>query len=351
MSALCAMMIFFVAVRMGATLSGAVFASLSFGLATPAWGWATAFYSHAMAGACLFLGFAAVFYLLDSPANRKRDIALGFLSGAILSWAVVVEFTAAGASAIIAVYGIVGARKWDKKRIKMVVLSAVIGVILLIIPLILYNYVISVYKYTQEFPGMKEGFFGIKVPSLRVMANLLFSLERGLFLLSPLLLLFLVAIWKRREFPSGRPVIFLAALIVMYYLTWNSAYIYWEGGGSMGPRYITPILSFMCLPLGVLWSGAGRTLKRVMLSLFALSFVISIMCVAVTMSEPNVTSNMFTEYIFPLFIKGEEFRLSLFLRSFKVGGHIMLLPLLILLAVSGDYLLHLCKRSQSQGAN
>ncbi|MEJ2266711.1 MAG: hypothetical protein P8X95_24985, partial [Anaerolineales bacterium] len=94
MTALAVLGLYFLALRIGASTAGAIFAMLAFGLATPAWGWATFFFGHAVAGACLFLGLAAVFYWVHGPANRRREVLLGFLAGALLAWAVVVEFTA-----------------------------------------------------------------------------------------------------------------------------------------------------------------------------------------------------------------------------------------------------------------
>jgi hypothetical protein len=105
-TAIAGLLLYFVSLRIGASISGAVFALLSFGLASPAWGWATAFFGHAMAGSCLFIGFAIIFYLDQNSQDKRRDALLGFLTGALLSWAVVVEFTAAIASVVIMLFGI-----------------------------------------------------------------------------------------------------------------------------------------------------------------------------------------------------------------------------------------------------
>ncbi len=49
LTALAGAALFFVAIKLGAGPGGA-FGALAFGLATPAWGWSTAFFGHAPAG-------------------------------------------------------------------------------------------------------------------------------------------------------------------------------------------------------------------------------------------------------------------------------------------------------------
>lgn len=355
-TALTAVAVFYVSLRLGAGLPGAVFAALSYGLATPAWGWATAFFGHNPAGGFLFLGFAAVFYLSRPTEDARRDMILGFAAGALLSWAVVIEYTSAPVSAFIAVYGIASARKWPRERIVRILVPALAGALVFIAPLLLYNHAVTgsmfetAYKQQTSFPRMGEGFYGLELGSLQHMAHVLVSIlfrrEYGLFWLSPLLLaapLGLYAMWRT---PGVRAAAVLLTTVPLYYLLWNSTYVYWAAGGTTGPRYLVPMLPFLCLPLSLLWEHAGRILRGALLALFVPSFLISLVCVAISMTrqfEPREHALM--DHLIPAFVKGELYQLSYFVwllvpDSLRPGfsGQLSLVPLYAVLAAGGIYI-------------
>lgn len=356
---LAALAVYFVAIRLGATLGGAVFGALAYGLATPAWGWATAFFGHASAGGCLFLGFASVFFLLQRPGGALRDILLGFVSGALLSWAVVIEYTSAPASVIIALYGIYNARVWERRRIVRVVLSTAAGALIFISPLLLYNHAVtgdpfgSLYKYSVYFPYMKEGFYGLMYPDIGVLIKLLFSGRYGILTFSPILIAVPPALWTIWHYKGSKSLVVTLTAIALYYLLWNSAYIYWSGGGSTTPRYLTPMLPFLCLPLAVLWSESGNRFKAVLLALFALSFLISLMSVSVSMMEGGFTEvNMVTQYLISRFFAGDINQLSIQVKLIFLGpagegytGQLVLIPLYIIIAACLAYILGLLKKA------
>lgn len=358
---LTALAIYFLALRLGAGAGGAVFAALSYGLATPAWGWATAFFSHTTAGGCLFLGLTAIYIMLDSPACKRRDLFLGFVSGALLSWAVVVELPSAPVSAMIAVYALYSARGWGRERFLRVFVSAAAGAVLFILPLLLYHYMITgdlftpMYSYTIYFAEMKEGIFGLGTPRLDVLISLLFSNKYGIFWFSPLLLAAvpsLYFLWRR----GRKGLTLIIAATALYYLLLNSSFAYWTGGGSTGPRYLTPMLPFLCLPIALLWTAVGKMLKTVLLALFGLSFTLNLICVSVFMTlQYEKDLNIFTYAMFPLFLNGENFQFSLPLRwIFSVSALndnnniLFLIPLLLFLACCAFYLVLTILRSNEK---
>lgn len=357
---LTALAIYFLALRMGASTGGAVFAALSYGLATPAWGWATAFFGHVVAGGCLFLGLTAIYFMLGSPACKWRDAVLGFVSGALLSWAVVVELPSAPVSAMITVYALYSARRWERDRLLRVLISAVAGAILFISPLLLYNYLItgdiftSLYGYTVYFPEMKEGFFGLGYPKPDVLVSLLFSHKYGIFWFSPVLLAIFPALYMLWRHSKGLCVLTIAT--ALYYLLLNSSYVYWTGGGSTGPRYITPMLPFLCLPLAFMWNAAGKILKTALLALFGLSFALNLVCVSVFMTlQYEKDLNIFTYAMFPLFLNGENFQFSLPVRWLFSESVLMnhnnilfLIPLILFLTVCAFYIVLTLRKSNER---
>lgn len=349
-AALAALALFFVAIRLGAGLGGATFGALAYGLATPVWGWSTTLFGHSSAGACLFLGFAFILYLLDLPSAKRRDIALGFLSGALLSWAVVIEYTSAPASAIIAMYALVSARQWERERFIRVLLSALAGAVIFILPLLIYNYLVyenlftTGYRYHATFTATKEGFYGIESPKIKIIGRLLVGMKRGIFWLSPLLLFTPIALYRLWKTPAQKGLAITIIAITLYYFLWNSGYVYWSGGSTTGPRFLTPILPFLCLSLAFLWSKASRYLKAGLLLFFALSFFLSLASVSVSMVLGIKTKiNFVIDHIIPNFIEANNLTTSFIVRSISPSSngnsHIDLLPLYIVLAVGGIYIL------------
>jgi len=238
-TALAALALYFTAVKLGASLSGAAFGALCFGLATPAWGWATIFFGHGLAAATLFLGLASVIYLSQST-SRRQDIVLGFASGALLAWALVVDYTSGPVSLLIAIYGIIQARSWDRKRLALVLSCAAVGGLIFLLPLLLYNYSIygeiftTGYSHLTDFPGMKEGFYGIEYPRFKILIRLLVGPRNGILWFCPILILTPYALYRLWKVPGKKGLAIVIILITLYYFLWNSGYQYWRGGLPQG---------------------------------------------------------------------------------------------------------------------
>lgn len=345
-TAIAALLIYFVSLRIGAHISGAVFAMLSFGLASPAWGWATAFFGHAMAGSCLFIAFSIIILLNQTPIHKQRDMLLGFLTGAFLSWAVVVEYTSTIPSAIIILFGISKAIKWNKRRALRVSLVTTIGGIIFVTPLLIYNFVAFDSPFiigysninSNAFAGMNEGFFGITYPRLKILFKILFLPKRGIIWFSPILILAPIGIyflWRRSEY---RSIALTITLISVYYPLLNSAYHYWDGGWSTGPRHITPMLPFLCMPLSKIWSSAGLKWKSVFVGLFLLSFGISLICVSVDMFSPDNFQNPLFNFLIPNFFNG---KLTCVVNEIGITKHASLLPIFTILTMGSIYVFKL----------
>ncbi len=98
-------------------------------------------------------------------------------------------------------------------------------------------------------PRQQKGFFGIGVPSLKVLATLLFD-SRGLLTISPVLIM--GAIGTVMLYRRGRRAEALTiGGICLCYVGYNSGYYLPFGGGFMGPRFLTTMLPFLAVPLGI----------------------------------------------------------------------------------------------------
>ena len=319
--------------KAGAT--GALFAALAFGLGTPAWGWATTIFGHSTSAAFQFLALAAILHLdrNDSDANSARKLALSFLAGLLLGYALVVEFIAAISAAMIALYGL--RRLVVSERGILPVssaLSAMIGGLVGITPLLIYNklafgspFTLG-YTHVVGFDGMKEGFYGIGLPDAKVAFAVLFGEYRGILWISPILLATPWAIFHlfKERWDLATLILGLSA----YYVLVNAGYYYWDGGWSTGPRHITPILPFLCLPLAFLWRDASRRTRFALAGLLALSIALSLLCACVGMTA-GPSPRLLLDYLFPEFKWGDWSGILLF--QLKVlPPELTLLPLLLI---------------------
>lgn len=94
--------LFLLALEFGASLGGATFGALVFGLATPMWCYATEFWGHATAAALLLFAYATAFHI-RSPYSAQHDLCMSAIIGLLAGWATVTDFTSGPAAALIGV--------------------------------------------------------------------------------------------------------------------------------------------------------------------------------------------------------------------------------------------------------
>jgi hypothetical protein len=95
----------------------------------------------------------------------------------------------------------------------------------------------------------------------------------------------------------------LIITIVVYYFLINSAYHYWDGGQSTGPRHLTPMIPFMCLPIALVWTRARAVYKPLLVCIFFVSFTIALMSVSVSMFSQIEIKNPVFDSLIPRFFR------------------------------------------------
>ena len=125
-TALAALLLYWLALQFGASEGGASFAAVTFGVGTPAFAYATLFFGHALATACLMAAFAAAF-ALQTEKGLRRDLLLGGAAGLACGWATVTEFPSAPAAAIIAGLALAHARSGGPRRLLAVAVAAAVA--------------------------------------------------------------------------------------------------------------------------------------------------------------------------------------------------------------------------------
>jgi len=271
--ALCAFILFKIALLLGAVKKQAYLVSIFFGLTSYSFVFAQSTYEH---------HFEMFFILLSVYFAQKKDTNhAGLLSGLMLSLGLVFRTTS-----ILAVPAILLLQKNNNERLK-VLMSLTIGVAFVL----LYNY----YRFGNpletgyslawslahsdkfdfwSFSGFPEAFLGF-----------LFSPGKGLIFFSTTIVIALFGIktfWKKQR------VIFYAILLISAaYLIIFSLNFAWHGSiWSYGPRYILPIIPFLYLPIIYL-----KPHKWVFVTLI-LAFILQILLISV-----NYKRDVLNDYV------------------------------------------------------
>jgi hypothetical protein len=278
--------LFFLALRLGADLSGAAFAVVVMCLATPLWAYASLFWAHALVGACLLFAFAAGVKLRDSMSPRG-DFLWALVVGLTAGWATVTEYPAAPASALLALLALTQA--WPRGRsVRLRVVAGVgLGAVLCLIVLLSYLHAAfgsfrpsySYYDPTSFSFMQQQGYMGLTYPHPDRLLKILFGCSRGLFFASPVLLAAPVGLWwlsKRFLMPA-----LVAGLIAAYYFLFNASFYWWKAGLTFGPRYAGAAIPILSLGLAIAWSYSNKW-WRLMIGLALLSIFVTLMVVSTT---------------------------------------------------------------------
>lgn len=175
--------------------------------------------------------------------------------------------------------------------------------------------------------GMRTGLFGVGLPSLYRMKEILFS-PRGLIASSPHLLFAPLALYDAAR--ARRLGDVLPPLIIFFlFLVANSGYYLPFAGSMIGPRLLVPALPFLSLLF--FFAGKKTRLLSLVTGLYSVVTMFLITLVNPEIPDSDLLTDPFFQYTVPLFFTGN---LSENLASlFSIQGHLSLLPLLVAEAV------------------
>lgn len=303
-----ALTIYGLALRWGYSAGAGVFAASAYGLAGPAWCYATLFLGHGVAAGCLMLAFWAALDL-ERPGSRWKLTAI--LLGLSVGWAVVTELqTAIPAGVILAVAGwrLGRLRRADFWRIALPVgaAGACCAAVLLGYNLLAFGSPFHLgYSSEEHFVEMRSGFFGITAPEWWRIKELLFGSYRGLIPIWPLAVLMpaglaMLAADSRRRAWAG-----VALFVGLYYLVLNASYFYWEGGWAYGPRQMMTALPFLAVGLVPLWDARSRILRGLLVAGYAWGLALTLVAVSTTPQPPSSFKAPVSELLWPAFRDGD----------------------------------------------
>lgn len=289
-TALAALAMHDLGLRLTGSASGALVASLGFALGTPVWGWSTTLFGHAPVAGLFVIAVWALWRAGEGPAMRFAAIG-----GAALGLAVLIEFEAALAGSVIAIWGAL--RLWRTDR-RAVLPAAGAGLVTLLVPFMTYNTIAFGtpfrlgYSGVVGFAGMTQGLFGLTSPKLIVLFKILIGMRRGLLWVAPVLIPATVGLWLLGRQHRGLAIMLAAAALTV--LLVNSAYVYWDGGHSTGPRHSIPAIGLIAIGLAPFWASLRSAWERTAtVALLLVSVVINLMIAAANITTPDT-------YRFPL---------------------------------------------------
>jgi hypothetical protein len=217
-----------------------------YALATAAFPYSTVFYSHQLAAGFLFVAFALLFLRRRGALGSWAAWAAGFLLG----FALFTEYTVALIVIALGLYAIWILRS-SRRELSLACLAGAVPVV----GLLAYNYACFGGPldtgYSHDFcwsAAQAAGYAGFTYPQLSPLIDLTFTSYRGLFFMSPFLLL--CAPGAVRMWQAGfRLESALCTTVSILFILAISAYWGWNGGQVEGPRYLVPIIPFLALPI------------------------------------------------------------------------------------------------------
>src|SRR6185437_11873669 len=270
--ALAAAVLFFIVLNWNIRSGAAAFTVAVFGLGTPMWIYATQFWGHALASACLVFAFVAA-DRLRQPGSSARQFALAAAVGLAAGWAVVTEFPAAIPAVMIEVMALIYFRRSAASTKNFLRAAAALCLMagLCLATILIYQKAAFGsrfrlgYEYVVNYQDtLQHGALGLTYPKWHPLMALLFGKRCGLLLFAPVLVV--APVGFRLLWRAGLPRLSLcvSAGIAIYYLLFNASYLHWQAGASFGPRYLSPGLPFACLFVAPVWQWARARLKTVL---------------------------------------------------------------------------------------
>jgi hypothetical protein len=289
-----------------------------YALGTLAYPFSVRFYSHQLAAVLLFSAFMLIFLRVRRRLLDRNAVLAAATAGTLCGYSVISEYpTAVIAALILAYLATVASRRpyACAAYLAGMVPAAVLG---LGYNLLAFGRPLATgYMYTHSalyqsharatvlgLTGLAS--YGLQLPTPDSLWQITFGAYRGLFVVSPVLLLFAVAVpltWRRRDLRVE--CVLCVAVVAAYFLldaSHGAITDGWSGGSSVASRHLVPALPFMCLPLA--FGLSSRRFRLAFVALGSLSMAIMFMTVSSVGVFSMTDRNPLVHELVPTFFGG-----------------------------------------------
>jgi PA14 domain len=290
---------------LGASEGRAVGIALILGFATICFPYATELTGEPVAAVCIFLAF----YLI-ATFGRRESSARAFAAGFLAGWAVLNDYPVFLVAAAIGIYALAKLPEW--KHLAAFSAGALItGAILLGYnwgafgkPLY-FSYQALSLPENHQFPEQAVGFVGLTYPKARILWNVLFDPQRGLFFCNPVLLLSILGVGyfaRRRRWRAEFAVtVYSFVVLILFNASYGESIVSWGGGTATGPRQIVASIPFMVLALAFIPAACDFILGAV----GAVSAAIMLMATATNPHFPYEYENPVRDFALQQFMRAD----------------------------------------------
>jgi hypothetical protein len=277
---------------------------------------------------------------LRECGSPRRDLLFGIAVGVAAGWAVVTESPAAPPAVLLALLAMANARFNGGRRLLRVAAGVAAGALPCLLVLMVYNTLAFDSPFRigyslgipQDWPLMQQGLMGVTYPKADALYQILVGRYRGLLPLAPVVGAAPLGLWLLWKHANARASVLVITVIAVYYVLFNASFEAWHGGATYGPRYLSPALPFLCLPLAILWTRGVRVLRWLLAALAFYGAFLSLVAVSTCPMPPEIEDSPVKYFLWPLFRAGNLSRnLGM---STGLRGLASLIPLLLILGAS-----------------
>lgn len=260
-------------------------------LGTPLFAYSTVLFVHVPSAAMMLLGFLLL------QKRGPRSIALAGLATGCAAMTNYLCFFA------LALFPLLLGRNWKAwlKESSIFALGSALPLLLLAgYQAVAFGSPLATAMETQSSAFISpNAFYGIlESPKLQAVWGLTFSQFRGLFYISPFLLLGIVGLWRTARSTVRETIVVVG--VAFSFFAFNIAFNGWHGGSAFGPRYLLPLIPLLALSL-------PSVVERYRL-LFMLTAVPSVLAnlaaAAVNPLTSRTIARPLNDYIYPLLFSG-----------------------------------------------
>jgi len=282
--ALIGLLVYYAVRHRGATQRIAYAIALLTGLGTPLFAYSTMLFAHVPAATLLLLSFL----LLDGTFERRPALA-----GAAAGAATVVNYLSAPVVVILLLFT---GRRRDA-------LAFIAGGLPFALLLAAYQLAAFGSPFRTSIETMNPAFIekgaalGIfHLPRLDALWGITLSPYRGLFFLSPLMLLALLGLTLLEKKRDAIAIGLTALVLVLLNASFNG----WHGGYAVGPRYLIAAVPLLAIGLGPI----ARRARLLFAVVAAVSVLFNVAVTAVDPQPPDVLRDPITAYALPSLVAG-----------------------------------------------